>query len=621
MEAFTIRGPTSGTTALSQYLAAALVEEAEEPFKCHLNKNRVYKLVAIQTNFWVAFIKRGGTVIGVRWAFIAWAVLNFSLFSSGQIMGAAPASSLQPRNGSAPLDSSKNKAKLTPEQVTGLELLDSCVNGARAFQPPMRSYALLQIASTNKQFELSKAKRLLAEAFRTSLAPQEDNRTRVWLQAEILRQMLPISIDQVVTLLPSAEVEVKRQISDQLISVELAEKHLSQAMQIARNLSAQDEFPYGGGAKILAALPPGAVAEKQELFLEALASYKNHEHHTVLIGVPTFLGLVVHFGSAMPPSVALAAVTEILEQAKRDDGKNAIMLDGPNGSVQFNSAYEYKLFALLPLLEHLDNNWAAELLEQEPSVGASLQRFPEAMDSIYPSHDSAAGSSGSLNKVSQSMQASLFSGQDAGTADFSSGEMNRRVLEIINHAVDDASSAIHESMSLAVRSDNDQISPQAVALLGIARQNVTRDQDASDRALRRLDETLLGLPAGLQVEYLSIAGDLYLQMGEKENAASVVNQGFKAAQKLLEADTNSDDPNRALKAWWPSVAAYQKFVAIETRISHRHVVAVIHQISDPEIQILQIIGFARSLLGLPTPSSIVVEHHRATNSTIFSETN
>jgi hypothetical protein len=42
------------------------------------------------------------------------------------------------------------------------------------------------------------------------------------------------------------------------------------------------------------------------------------------------------------------------------------------------------------------------------------------------------------------------------------------------------------------------------------------------------------------------------------------------AEKLLEADANADDPNTALKAWWPSVDAYRRFVEVETKIPPPH---------------------------------------------------
>ena len=70
------------------------------------------------------------------------------------------------------------------------------------------------------------------------------------------------------------------------------------------------------------------------------------------------------------------------------------------------------------------------------------------------------------------------------------------------------------------------------------------------------------------MKFFSFAADIYLQMDDKDKAEDVVGEGLSSAGKLLDSDLNPDDPNKALKAWWPSTDAYRRLVEIETKISH-----------------------------------------------------
>ena len=102
-----------------------------------------------------------------------------------------------------------------------------------------------------------------------------------------------------------------------------------------------------------------------------------------------------------------------------------------------------------------------------------------------------------------------------------------------------------------------------------------------------------------QVIYLASAADLYLQLGDQDSAERIVSKGFKAAEALLEKDTDADDPNLALKAWWPSADAYRRFIEVEAKISHSTTANILKEIKDPEIRTVESIIVARTLLGDP----------------------
>src|SRR5436305_5087207 len=96
------------------------------------------------------------------------------------------------------------------------------------------------------------------------------------------------------------------------------------------------------------------------------------------------------------------------------------------------------------------------------------------------------------------------------------------------------------------------MTPRTHALEEIAKVNSAGNPGAAKQALDELRKIVPDLHLRIQVEALSTAARIYLQIGEKDSAQAVVGEGVKAAEKMLAKDTDANDPNKALKAWWPS---------------------------------------------------------------------
>jgi len=112
---------------------------------------------------------------------------------------------------------------------------------------------------------------------------------------------------------------------------------------------------------------------------------------------------------------------------------------------------------------------------------------------------------------------------------------------------------------------------------------------------------------------LASAGDDYLKLGNRESAKKVVDQGFRLAEKLYATDTDADDPNQAFKTMWPSTSAWSRFVALATRISPQTALQAINGIPDPEIQALEAIALADSLLAAPPTTQMVAVKTKSKN--------
>jgi hypothetical protein len=353
-------------------------------------------------------------------------------------------------------------------------------------------------------------------------------------------------------------------------------------------------------------------------------SYKNHQHEGPIIGDQSFTEMVVRYGASMSPKVTLEAINEILGQAKAvDKDKSSITIGGDGGSASFTSNYDYQLFAVLPLLRQLDESKARTLLEENQNIQGQLEKYPNGLDSVSPpKKEDKGGKPLMTHHRNMGVDISSNAAGEENARMMQQQDLQRRIKNIIDEATKDPTQAIADATMLPTSSPQHwRPAPRAQALEGIARANVKTNPGAAGRALAELRKVSADLPLRQQVQQLAGAAQLYWQMDDKDNAEKLISDGVKAADKLLENDTNPDNPNKALKAWWPSADAYRRFVEIQAKISRDDTMALIKEIKDPEIRTMEQIMVARTLMGLPMKRFIVVEKTKGNNSFSIFENN
>ena len=505
-------------------------------------------------------------------------------------------------------------SKLTPDQILANQTLESAESQARGLEAPMRSYSLIQIAEAFTVSDPAKARGLLQDAFSASLSVQDDPFSRENLQQNIFQALLPISMSDVEERLAPAEPRPRKQAAEGIISRYIEKKQFSKAVDLVEQVASLDEFPYAAGGRLLDALPPEMNAEKQTLFASAAASYRAHEHKGAFgtIGDNSFTGLLTRFGDTIPPKLALESIDEILSQARKNDDKFSVTIGGEGGSASFNSNYEYQLFAVLPLLRKLDESGADKLLQENAALQAAMQQYPNGMDSVSPKPAAAPDKDAQPKRRGTSFSVSDNSSK-AGSDEAMRQEMMRRSDLILKEAETDPTQAIAQASALPLTIAAWMPSPRARTLEAIARMNMKKQPASARLAVAELRKTITDLPMRDQFTYISHAADIYLQMDDKDKAEDVVSDGLAVAAKLLDHDINPDDPNKALKAWWPSTDAYRRLVEIETKISHPATAKLLQEIKDPDIRALESIMFARALLGLPMKRVTVAEKNKDGN--------
>jgi tetratricopeptide (TPR) repeat protein len=518
------------------------------------------------------------------------------------------------------------KPKLTDDQKLALNILESSEAASRGLEAPMRSYALLQIASSFPTPDEKRSRALLHDAFTASLQIQDDDATKSRLQEDILRAMLPLSLEDVQELLPQAELKVRKQISENIIGLYTDKKEFEKAIDLVDQVTAWDEFPYRSGGKLMDTLPADMMAEKQGLFLQAVNSYKNHKHSGLQVG-GSLTDIIVRHSGAVAPQVVLSAIDDVLSQARSQDEENHgynLTIGGSGGSVSFEGNYQYQLFALLPILERLDEGRAKSLLNENQALQAKLQQYPLGIESVMPapkeppkSADTGGNKQGppanahferSINSTDQKNTAMAAQMQAAEQA-------RQQMKQVMDEAENDPVQALAHATTLPIVIADWTYSPRGNALAAIAQANVKKNTSVASQALSELRKIVPDMPLAGQAQALQSAANAYLKMGNTESAEKAVSEGLKVADKLLEKDLDPEDPNQALKAWWPSADAYRKFVEVQTKISPRETLNLLKEIKDPEIRAVQSVMYARALLGLPMKQATIVEKRKHMNRT------
>jgi hypothetical protein len=191
--------------------------------------------------------------------------------------------------------------------------------------------------------------------------------------------------------------------------------------------------------------------------------------------------------------------------------------------------------------------------------------------------------------------------------------MQRRADLILKEAETDPTQAIAQASALTLTIASWIPSPRATTLEAIARMNMKKQPAAARQALAEMRKAIKDLAPRFQMSFISASADIYLQMGDTDKAEDVVSDGLSVAALLLESDLNGDNPNKALKAWWPSADAYRRMIEIETKISHPATAKLLDSIKDPDLNTVESIMFARSLLGVPLKIFRVVEKNKNGN--------
>jgi hypothetical protein len=515
------------------------------------------------------------------------------------------------------------KKPRAPEEEFWCSIIDSATAQATALEPAMRSFVLDAVASALKKCDPGKVRKVLVDAFNATLEipeTEEQNEeqwgtyegspdpvvvtartkleTKDQLQISALADLLAVDEAKAESLLPRSEPMVRQLLSLQIISDAAHAGQFDRALRFLNQLPLDLGFPYGAATELMLVLPPERNAQKQEIFLRAMAS--DREAPTLSIGGDDFASMVVRFWRHLPPATTLAAIRQVLDEAQSD--KAPITLRSASASVSFNSAYEYRIFELLPILRELDNAEAEKLLEASVQAKTQLERLPNGIQSLDPTIRDTPLKDGERSDITSAIGA-----QGLGSLLRQADPNNSRVQEIAHMAETDPRRAIAAAASLP--STASQTDLRVETLIAIARRTMNSNPSAARDALEQMatslkDSTASSLKNGLN-NYWVEGIDISIQIGEVALAQRLLKSGMEQAEKLREEDADEDNPNLALKASWPSAAAFSRLVSAALHIAPQTALTAVKEIPDPQLQMICEIRLAAAGLGVSSGRSTI----------------
>lgn len=493
--------------------------------------------------------------------------------------------------------------KLTPEQERGLRLLNAAIGESGGLQPNMHAFVLWRASYAYTKLDPKHAEKLSRDAFMATLtiedppvndrcgAPGSAGDIKSWIQMRVLYDMVHRDqLKEVEQLLPQATSTVRNATTVELVRYYESKKDLQHAETSLSTLADSDRYPFGVAADLFTAFGPESSADRINIFNQALNNFESQAAAKTAAGGDDIGTFIEHTWKDVPPGLALEAIQKVLDATKdNNDSQSNYSISSAKESVVLNSTYALRLFQLLPILQELDDAEAEALLRDQTQVAEQLKAYPGGTQSLQSqntrlSYGVGGGGVGNM-AADQQMRA----------------QMQNRVEDVLSKADADPAGALATALTLPVHGMPvygmfEPSSPRTDALLGIAEKAAAKKPSVSKSALDEFS-TIQDQLTPQEMTGIDKLPELYLNIGDVDGAKKAVDILVKAAGKLYEHDTDTDDPNTAFKGSWPSTDLWGKAIRATTKISPELPEGIIAGLKDAEIAVFEKVTFATALVG------------------------
>ena len=514
------------------------------------------------------------------------------------------------------------KMKLTPEQQQrAAQMLEGSIAEARGIEETGgRAFALLQVARALQNTDRKQALELLEEALTAVRSLDEDSiQTKDRLQRQILRAYVALAPERADGLLDELDISARKEVLNSLLAYYESKKQQDRALEVIYRIGQESEVPYAAAARLIAGMKAEQSPDAQQLFAAALASYRTYGESRRPVGPESFSDMITRTWEKLPPGLVKAGIDEVLSHAEKEDkeseNRGSVMtMVGNKGGVEFKSSYEVALFQLAPILKKVAPADAESRLRQSQSVRENLGRFPEGMRSVMSPPESQPGAGQGGNAGIMMMMSTMHGSGDRTGPPAGMPAPAERML--VSQAMQEAEKDPQAAMNKAAAISNP--GPKVDAYMGIARISAKKNPSVARQALEKALELPLD-DTQRAVMRMDDAAQIYLQMDDTDNAKKAVEKQLDAAEKAYRADSNGDDPNKALKAYWPSTEAYRAALRNAARISPDWAQTLLKEISDPEVRTLNQIALASVMLDVPPGPTTVITQTKNDSSIMSTE--
>lgn len=511
---------------------------------------------------------------------------------------------------SDPKDTPKSK---TPEKLTSLtpeELNVQMLDVARALlarsPAPLRAHACYQAAVGYGFVDHAKELSMLKNCFlETQPLENKDSVLKTDLQYKILDAMYTQDPAAAEALLPSAVARAKINIQTRILQRLVDNKKYDDALALITQFSYSPDFPYRAAAALMVHLPPERDPDRRMVFLAALHSYSLEDPATDP-GLEDMATLVIRFWRHLDPKLTMQAIDEILGHAQKylsNENAPTLTIGTGFGEAQFSSAYQYRLFELIPIIQQVDPAQAESILNDNPRLAEVLKNYPQGLVSLEPTFRDSPLKTGESSRFTITHH--LHNANTEVQMALEYDRLVRESREISSHTEDDPKAAIQKAAQLPDTGLERGRSVRADALVGIAIRLIVKHPDLAEDALKQMLAGADSYPPLAQSFYWLSAANIEFLMKNKAEASRMVEKTVSLASRLYERDIRDDDANRAFKFDWPSAAVWRACIVLQNKIDPALVPGLLKQVSDLEIRANVEITLANLRLGGPLPANTV----------------
>jgi tetratricopeptide (TPR) repeat protein len=469
-------------------------------------------------------------------------------------------------------------------QQRALKLLQDAEAGAASLDAESRVVAYTDLARSYEKRDRAKSIELLDTAFSSAQQLEQKRSDRglaMNMLGNVLREFATIAPERLDVRIFDMSRDAREMAADLLVPYYVDHKQLDRAYDVIMRVGQEAYMPFGPAMKLMEHL--GDRPEQlRSLFVTSLASYENDPMNQG-VGFNDFAAMIVEFHDRIPPEVVVRAVDAVLAQAKEFDkttGRMDVSIASSKAAVHLGSAYEYRLFQLLPVLQQIDPSRAEGLLKDNRDVAGQLDKYPTGTQAFNSDDKDSPGTSMTMSVAAPSMQ-------DDTPSAFERHRFAAIVADAGKHPQDAIASAALLSPDMALD-----------VYMAVARKNVTSDTSSARQGLAKALEVVDKQPLERQVVYVQRIAALYQQLGETDSAKKSLEKAMGMASQIYKGETTGDHPNRAPVALWLSTNAWRFILATALKVDPVWAQSLLKDIVDDRIVVFNEISMADAMLGI-----------------------
>ena len=331
-------------------------------------------------------------------------------------------------------------------------------------------------------------------------------------------------------------------------------KRFEDAIEDAGKISAEPELS-SAYRTLIALMPKDDQFKVDQVFSAALTQLKRmHDRKRTSSSQADFSYLIYTAMEHVSHPLLLDACDEMIKRGASSEKRFAILTDTKSFDVSLS---QLRLFYLLPVLEKIDPSRAESVRRHEKEINELLERYPRGIAELDPKYAEHPF----YSRVRELAPGSRIVRSES-TENAARNPLAMSVGEMRN--VQDPNLAIQLLNSYATRSDDHPA--MILDLLRSIADEIRYNEKVNARDYINAARTAVALPDG------------------KDVAKDLLKKATRSIQGGLYADdNNAADLNLALKAYWPSMMAWQDVLLVANKVSPEFAWELARDINDAEI--------------------------------------